>query len=143
MRICADCHVPDALYYDIGQPCRCIENGFPIGETVHDVARHKAACARLRHTVTPYRKRLRMFRKPDGRPDEFGYLDLPAEFAYLKRNGFVALVHSGYLWAEKMICRPCIVLWEQRQTLKRDYEARCALLSREEKPHEYEQMICF
>lgn len=115
----------------------------PIGETVHDAALHNPACARLRHQVSPYLKRLRSFRKPDGVPDEFGRMDLPAEFAYLKRNGFRARVHSGFLWAEKLMCRRCVIQWEQRQALKRDYEARCAALESGPKPHEYESMICF
>lgn len=143
MRVCAGCHADDGLVYDIGQPCHCLDDGYPIGETVHDPAMHAPNCFRLRHLVTPYTPKLRSFRKTDGVPDEFGKLELPAEFAYLKRNGFHALSHSGFLWAEKLLCRQCIIDWEMRQALKRDYDTRCAALRRDEKPHEYEQMICF
>lgn len=143
MRVCAGCRIEDALIYDFTQPCRCTDNGYPIGETVHDPTLHHPRCWRLRHRVGPYNKRLRAFRKQDGSPDEKGELPLPDEFAYLKKNGFIARVHSGFLWAEKLLCRPCIIQWEQRQQLKSDYDARCAALQRDDKPHEYEQMICF
>lgn len=143
MRVCASCHAEDGLVYDIGQPCRCVESGYPIAETVHDAVRHNPECSRLRHLVTPYIRKLRMFRPVDGSPDEFGRFDLPAEFEYLKRNGFNARKHSGFLWAEKLLCRRCVIQWEQRQQLKRDYDVRCAALRREDRPHDYEQMICF
>jgi hypothetical protein len=143
LRFCANCRIEDSLIYDIGQPCHCMEDGYPIGETQHDASRHDPSCARLRHRVAPYIRKLRSFRAVDGVPDENGRFVLPDEFAYLKKNGFGARKHSGYLWAEKLLCRACIIQWEQRQLLKRDYDARCAALSRDEKPHEYEQMICF
>lgn len=143
MRHCASCHIEDGLTYDINQTCHCCPNGFPIGETVHDAAEHNPECSRLRHRVTPYMRKLRSFRMTDGVPDEFGRFELPDEFAYLKRNGFKARKHSSFLWAEKLLCKPCIIQWEQRQALKRDYEARCAALQRDDKPLEYEQMICF
>ena len=144
MRLCSSCHTEGALIYDVTQPCRCTEDGYPIGETQHDAARHNPACSRLRHKVGPYLRKLRVYRSAtDGVPDEFGRMDLPDEFAYLKRNGFNARKHSGFLWAEKLLCRQCIIQWEQRQALKRDYEARCAALRRDDKPHEYESIICF
>lgn len=143
VRACANCHAGDALVYDIGQLCHCVDNGFPIGETIHDAARHNPGCFRLRHLVTPYTRKLRQFRSTDGVPDEFGRFDLPDEFGYLKRNGFKARKHSGFLWAERLLCRACVIQWEQRQALKRDYDARCAAMRRDDKPLEYEQMICF
>jgi len=143
VRTCANCHCDDGLIYDITQPCHCTEDGMPIGETQHDAARHNPACARLRHKVAPYIRKLRAFRPTDGVPDEYGRFDLPAEFDYLKRNGFNARKHSGFLWAERLLCRSCVIQWEQRQMLKRDYDARCAALRREQSPHEYERMICF
>lgn len=133
----------DGLIYDVSQLCHCVEEGFPLAETVHDAARHNPACARLRHLVTPYIRKLRAFRNTDGVPDEAGRFSLPDEFAYLKKNGFNARKHSGFLWAEKLLCRTCILQWEQRQLLKRDYDLRCAALRRDDKPHAYEEMIYF
>jgi hypothetical protein len=144
VRVCAGCRIEDDLIYDFSQPCRCKDNGYPIGETVHDATKHDPGCSRLRHRVSPYMRKLRTYRQAsDGVMDETGRGVLPDEFAYLKKNGFGARVHSGFLWAEKLLCRACIIEWEQRQQLKRDYDARCAALQRDDRPHEYEQMICF
>jgi hypothetical protein len=144
MRQCASCKAPDGLVYDVMQRCICTENGIPIAETVHDVSRHALGCPRLRHFVTPYRKRLRQWRAVDDTSrDREGNPMLSNEFEYLRKNGFTPLQHSGFLWAEKLMCKPCVQEWESRQLLKRDYEARCAAKLSQEQPHAYESALFF
>lgn len=121
MRRCANCDCQDSPYYDFTQRCNCGAN-----PALHSLVAHSAACFRVRHRVIPYRVKLRKWKQVDGRPNESGQIDLPADQKYFAEKGFHGRVHSTFLWAEKLLCAPCIQQWEASQEQRRLYQQRVA-----------------
>jgi len=121
VRRCANCHCEDAPYYDFLQRCTCGAN-----PANHSASAHAPSCFRIRHRVIPYRVKLRKYKQVDGNPDASGLIQIPADQKYYEAKGFHGRVHSGYLWAEKLLCAPCIQQWEAAQHQRRLYQERVA-----------------
>ena len=111
MRNCAECGMPDRPEVDIAINCTC--------EAGRD-ERHKTDCHRLRHSV-------RTFLRLIGRSGERGS-NVQTEQAWKdgrwEKNGWLAVVKNGQLFASKLLCSKCIDRFFEKQQMKGDYERK-------------------
>jgi hypothetical protein len=131
MRKCEGCSKKDSPYYDYRQHCSCNN------EREHGIDRHAPDCFRVRHSVRKYRTELRLIKKTD--QFENGLL-VPApndEHEYLKKNGFRIAPFNDKLYAERVLCRACIRVWNERQENKAAFEK-----AKRRPQQNYYQMLC-
>lgn len=133
MRQCECCGKPDEPFYDYRQKCTCDSR-----DHYHGLDKHQADCFRVRHSITPYLTQLRRVKKTDQFNDS---LLIPArvdEFERLRSNGFRIKAINGSLYADRLLCAPCVQQWVEREEHRQDFERA----KRGTRPQTYYEMIC-
>ena len=135
MRQCEGCKCEDAPFYDYRKPCTCKALSYQ-----HGIDKHAPDCHRVRHSVTSYLVMQRRIRKTDSLVD--GLLNAPIvgtdEFARLRKNGFRIRAINGELFAERLLCMPCVQKWVEREENREHFERA----KRGNSQQSYYQVLC-